>query len=118
MAFVSLSRSKKMVPFLKEGAYGEGLIVGVEEVEKIFNGTSEFQVKKPLLSNNEKLALIWLVGGLIIIFLVEWIRKKRIVASDDPFVNAAKYQSLSGIGLPYGHPLFPFLLSLHAYTKR
>ena len=118
--FCKLIQVQKMVPFLKEGAYGEGLIVGVEEVEKIFNGTSEFQVKKPLLSNNEKLALIWLVGGLIIIFLVEWIRKKRIVASDDPFVNAAKYQSLS-VSVALWPPSFPsyFLYMLYkAIAKR
>ncbi len=113
--YCKLIQTQKMVPFLKEGAYGEGLIVGVEEVEKIFNGTSEFQVKKPLLSPGGKLTLIWLVGGLIIIFIVEWVRKKRIVGSDDPFVNAAKYQSLSGIGCVMATLFFPsyFLYMLY-----
>ncbi|MGI6572810.1 MAG: TPM domain-containing protein [Fermentimonas sp.] len=113
--FCKLIQVQKMVPFLKEGAYGEGLIVGVEEVEKIFNGTSEFQVKKPLLSPGWKLTLIWLVGGLILIPIVERMRKKRIVESDDPFVNAANYKSLSGIGCVMATLFFPsyFLYMLY-----
>jgi uncharacterized membrane protein YgcG len=113
--FCKLIQVQKMVPFLKEGAYGEGLIVGVEEVEKIFNGTSEFQVKKPLLSPGGKQTLIWLVGGLIIIFIVEWVRKKRIAGSEDQFVKAANYKSLSGIGCVMATLFFPsyFLYMLY-----
>lgn len=105
--FCKLIQTKKMIPFLKEGEYGEGLIAGVEEVEKIFNGTSEFQVKKPLIGKGGKIALIWLIGGLLIIPFVNYIRKKRIAGSEDQFVAAAKYKSLSGIGCVMAVLFFP-----------
>ncbi len=105
--FCKLIQTKKMVPYLKDGEYGEGLIVGVEEVEKIFKGTSEFQAKKPLISDSGKIALIWLLGGLIIIFIVEYIRKRRVLGSENPYVAAAKYKSLSGIGCFMAIIFFP-----------
>lgn len=105
--FCKLIQTKKMIPFLKEGEYGEGLIAGVEEVEKIFDGTSELQVKKPLIGKGGKIALIWLIGGLIVILIVERIRKKSIARSEDPFMAAAKYKSFSGIGCVMAVLFFP-----------
>lgn len=102
-----LIQTKKMIPFLKEGEYGEGLIAGVEEVEKVFDGTSELLKKEPLLSDSSKIGLTWFLGGLLLILIVEWIRKKRIAESEDPFVAAAKYKSLSGIGCFMAVIFFP-----------
>ncbi len=110
-----LIQTKKMIPFLIEGEYGEGLIVGVQEVEKVFEGTSEFQVKKPLMSDSGKLVILWLVGGLIIIFIVEHLRKKRIAGSEDQFVAAANYKSLSGIGCVMAILFFPSYLIYMIY---
>lgn len=102
-----LIQTRKMIPFLKEGEYGEGLIAGVEEVEKVFDGTSELLKKEPLLNKSEKIGLIWFLGGLIIIIIVEYIRKRRVAESENPFVAAAKYKSLSGIGCFMAVIFFP-----------
>lgn len=112
-----LIQTKKMIPFLKEGEYGDGLIAGLEEVKKVFEGTSEFQAKQPLISDSGKLALIWLVGGLIIIFIVEYIRKKRIAGSENQFVAAANYKSLSGIGCIMAILFFPSYLIYMIYKE-
>lgn len=93
-----LIQTKKMIPYLKTGDYGEGLIVGLEEIEKVLNGTSEFLKSDSSSSGIGKFLLIWLIVGLIVIGIVESARKKRVLSSEDPFVAAAKYKSLSGVG--------------------
>ncbi|MGB4654677.1 MAG: TPM domain-containing protein [Bacteroidales bacterium] len=93
-----LIQTKKMVPYLKTSDYGEGLIVGLEEIEKVLNGSSEFLKSDSSSSGIGKYVLIWLIVGFIVIGVVESARKKRVVESEDPFVAAANYKSLSGIG--------------------
>ena len=106
-----------MVPFLKENKYGEGLIAGVEEVEKVFDGTSELLIEEPFLNDSEKLGLLWFLGGFIIILIVEYIRKRRVVRSEDPFVAAAKYESLSGIGCAIAVLFLPSYLFYMIYKE-
>ncbi|MGI6369826.1 MAG: TPM domain-containing protein [Candidatus Kapaibacterium sp.] len=112
-----LIQVNKMVPFLKENKYGEGLIAGVEEVEKVFDGTSELLIEEPFLNDSEKLGLLWFLGGFIIILIVEYIRKRRVVRSEDPFVAAAKYESLSGIGCAIAVLFLPSYLFYMIYKE-
>lgn len=112
-----LIQTKKMIPLLKEGEYGNGLLAGVNEVEEVLKGTSELLKKEPLLSKSGWIALIWLVGGFIIILLVEQIRKKRIADSDNQYALAAKYSSLSGIGCVMAILFFPAYLVFMIYKE-
>lgn len=104
-----------MIPFLKESKYGEGLIAGVDEVEKVFAGTSEFLINESGEDFSTKWLVYWLIGGLLLIFLVEYTRRKRVVSSEDPFVAAAKYKSLSGIGCVMATLFFPSYLLYMIY---
>ncbi len=112
-----LIQTKKMLPFLKEGEYGKGLIAGVEEIEKVFKGSSELLLKDPLMSQEVWIVIIWIVGGLIIVLIVEKIRKKRIVTSENQYVSAAKYDSLSGIGCVMAILFFPSYLIFMIYKE-
>lgn len=94
-----LIQTRIMIPYLKEGDFGKGLIAGVEEVGKIFDGSSEFLREKSTSSYfSWEWFLIWLVVGLIVIVLVEDVRKKRVIKAKNPYLAAIKYQTLGGLG--------------------
>lgn len=112
-----LIQTKKMIPFLKEGEYADGLIAGVEEVAKVFEGTSEFQVKKPYFNKSEWIALIWLFGGIIIILIVEWLRKWSIAGKENQYELAAKYDPLTGIGCVMAILFFPSYIAYMIYKE-
>ncbi len=100
-ALCKLIQTKIMIPFLKDGNYGAGLIAGVEEILRVFDGSSEFISEKSSSSLNSDfwlVVLIWIIIGLLLLIMVEDIRKKRIAESNNRFVEAINYKPLSGIG--------------------
>ncbi len=115
--YCKLIQTKKMIPFLKEDEYGAGLIVGTDEVKKVLNGTSQFQSDKKIISTASWIGIIWLVVGLLIIFIVEWLRKRRIAGSEDQYASAAHYKSLSGIGCVMAILFFPAYLVFMIYKE-
>lgn len=92
-----LVQTKKMIPYLKDGEYGKGLIVGVQEITKIFEGTSEFKESKGLKGNKKPL-LIYLVVGFLALIGIDAGKKKKITDSDSPYRNAIDSGALKGAG--------------------
>lgn len=75
-------QNKKMVPFLKESAFGEGLTVGMQEIKKVFDSTSDLledSDKWTSKSTKELLAFlgIWTLIGLIVYTLIHFVQKKK-----------------------------------------
>lgn len=70
-----------MVPLFKEGKYGEGMLAGVEEIGKIFTGTSE--LAKLLEDEKEELpvstlGMILIASGSLALFALMLTLKKQI----------------------------------------
>ena len=104
-----LIQSQKMIPFLKEGEYGEGLIAGIEEVEKVLRGTSDL-IKEPVTMNDMKWPLIiWLVVGVLALFLSENRKKKTVAKADSPY-KAAIALLHEGAGMCHTVLFFPVFL--------
>ncbi len=73
---------RTMVPLFKEGKYGEGMLAGVEEIGKIFTGTSE--LAKLLEDEKEEelpvstLGMILIASGSLALFALMLTLKKQI----------------------------------------
>ncbi len=105
-----LIQTRKMIPFLKEGAYGEGLIAGVDEVEKVLKGTSEL-IEKPLSAGDMKWPLIiWLGVGAVALYLNESRKKKALENADSPYQAAVQQSSSKGLGCLVAGLFFPVFL--------
>lgn len=92
-----LVQTKKMLPHLKEGHYGKGLIAGIHEITEILKGTSELKEAKGL-KGNKKPFLIYLVVGFLVLIGIDASKKKKISESDSPYRDAIKGGSSRGIG--------------------
>ena len=56
-----LIQKHRMIPLMKEGRYGEGLLAGVEEVRKVLTKDSTLEAEKKRKTRNQIL-IWWLVG--------------------------------------------------------
>ncbi len=92
-----LVQTKKMIPYLKEGLYGEGLIAGIQEITEIFKGTSELKEAKGL-KGNKKPFIIYLIVGFLALIGIDSSKRKKISESDSPYRDAVKGGGLRGVG--------------------
>lgn len=56
-----LIQKHRMIPLMKEGRYGEGLLAGVEEVRKVLTKDSTLEAEKKRKTRN-RILIWWLVG--------------------------------------------------------
>ena len=56
-----LIQKRRMIPPMKEGRYGEGLLAGVEEVRKVLTKDSRLEAEKKRKTRN-RILIWWLVG--------------------------------------------------------
>ena len=56
-----LIQKRRMIPPMKEGSYGEGLLAGVEEVRKVLTKDSTLEAEKKRKTRN-RILIWWLVG--------------------------------------------------------
>ncbi len=92
-----LIQTNEMVPWLKDGEYGKGLIAGVKEISKVIEGTSGLEEPAPKKRNYWPV-IIYLVAGLIIIVAIDASRKSKVASSESPYKAAVNYDSLKGAG--------------------
>ena len=89
-----LIQTKRMIPYLKEDQFGAGLMAGVDEVIKVFEGTSELKESKTG-SGKMKIPLIaYFIIGILTIVGVDVNRKRNIANSDNPYQAAAQHDFL------------------------
>ena len=79
-----LIQKRRMIPPMKEGRYGEGLLAGVEEVRKVLTGESTLEADAKAQDEKETKDFVimvcsiwWLFGGLICAYLLHSQRKER-----------------------------------------
>ena len=105
-----LIQAQKMIPFLKEDAYGEGLIAGVDEIEKALKGTSEL-IKEPIDAKSMTLPIIiWLVLGVGALAFNESRKKKKVSEESSPYLGAIKQKSAGGLGCLLAVLFFPVFI--------
>lgn len=92
-----LVQTKKMIPHLKDGDYGQGLIAGVQEITKIFEGTSELKESRGLKGNKRPL-IIYLVVGFLALIGIDAGKRKKISDSATPYRDAINSGALKGAG--------------------
>ena len=78
-----LIQKRRMIPPMKEGRYGEGLLAGVEEVRKVLTGESTLEADAKAQDEKETKDFVimvcsiwWLFGGLICAYLLHSQRKE------------------------------------------
>ena len=73
-----LIQTKKMIPLMKDGDYGAGMIAGIEEVEQILKGSSEVKALYEEEQKQEKQENLMIGVGFLalIVFLNIWGRKE------------------------------------------
>ena len=78
-----LIQKRRMIPPMKEGRYGEGLLAGVEEVRKVLTGESTLEADVKAQDEKETKDFVimvcsiwWLFGGLICAYLLHSQRKE------------------------------------------
>ena len=92
-----LVQTKEMIPYLKDGHYGEGLIAGLDEIRKIFEGTSELEESKGVKRGKSSL-LIYLIVGFLVLIGLDVGKRKKISDSDSPYKDAIKGGGTRGVG--------------------
>ena len=70
-----LIQKRRMIPPMKEGRYGEGLLAGVEEVRKVLTKDSTLEAEKKRKTRN-RILIWWLVGLFYYCFYLYEERKK------------------------------------------
>lgn len=70
-----LIQKHRMIPLMKEGRYGEGLLAGVEEVRKVLTKDSTLEAEKKRKTRN-RILIWWLVGLFYYCFYLYEERKK------------------------------------------
>ena len=66
---------RRMIPVMKDGSYGEGLLAGVEEVRKVLTKDSTLEAEKKRKTRN-RILIWWLVGLFYYCFYLYEERKK------------------------------------------
>lgn len=105
-----LIQTNKMIPFLKEGEYGEGLIAGVEEVEKVLNGTSDLITEPTSIKDLKWPFIIWIVVGILALYLTEKRKRKLTTDTATPYAAAIKQTSMKDLGCVATVLFFPVFL--------
>lgn len=121
-----------MVPIMKQGKYGEGMLSGVQRVVGILsdpNVLAEISVDKNVLMQGKRVQYIstlqWMAGGylflsvlVLILFLMSGQKKNRETKSMPPY-DAYKHLKTMMFGLKFLSVIFPFtILPLFLFYKK
>ena len=109
-------QTRLMIPLMKEGNYGGGLIAGAEEIQRVLNNSSDLktlydqQIKDDEFSDNILIA----IGLAVLIFINvalgrQWVKYLRKIASDSDKTPYQKFIAMKGNSYDRGC-LIPLLL--------
>ena len=109
-------QTRLMIPLMKEGNYGGGLIAGAEEIQRVLNNSSDLktlydqQIKDDAFSDNILIA----IGLAVLIFINvalgrQWVKYLRKIASDSDKTPYQKFIAMKGNSYDRGC-LIPLLL--------
>ena len=93
-----LIQTNKMIPFLKDGKYGAGLIAGVTEVEKVLKGNSELVTDDGWPKEATWFIAIWIAIGLLVIWLKSRSGNAKAQSDQKDYMAAIKSNDFMGVG--------------------
>lgn len=93
-----LIQSNKMIPFLKEGNFGAGLIAGVTEVENVLKGNSDLVADEGWPKAATWFIVIWIVVGLLAIWLKTRSAKPKEQDGSSNYMAAINSDGFMGVG--------------------
>lgn len=111
-----LIQTNKMIPFLKEGDFGAGLIAGVTEVEKVLKGNSELVAEEGWPKEATWFIVIWIVFGLLFIWLKSRTAKPKGQDGSSDYKAAINSNEFMGVGCWIAILFFPAFI-LYAIFK-
>lgn len=92
-----LIQTNKMVPFLKEGNFGAGLIAGINEVEKVLKGNSDLVTDDGWPKEATWFIVIWILVGLVALWLKSRSAKPKEDGSSN-YMAAIDSDGFMGVG--------------------
>ena len=102
-----LIQSNKMIPYLKEGDFGAGLIAGITEVEKVLKGNSDLVVEDGWSKEATWFIIGWIVVGLLAIWLKSRSNKPKEQDGSSNYMAAVDSDGFMGVGCILAILFFP-----------
>ena len=93
-----LIQANKMIPFLKEGKFGAGLVSGITEVGKVLKGNSDILADEGWPKEATWFIVGWIVVGLLAIWLKTRSAKPKEQDGSSGYMAAINSEGFMGVG--------------------